>query len=110
MHQTALTVGGFTQPVVAKSLIELPSSAEKGFAQRFLWILPQPKFSTFESLQLVDDNFTRYLGNNHIELQSPVQAFLHSSLSCIFCCGYQVIDVVTNSAQITILNYTVIFL
>jgi hypothetical protein len=84
MHQTALTVGGFTQPVVAKSLIELPSSAEKGFAQRFLWILPQPKFSTFESLQLVDDSFTRYLGNNHIELQSPVQAFLHSSLSCIF--------------------------
>ena len=65
MHQTALTVGGFTQPIVAKSLIELPSSAEKGLAQRFLWILPQPKFSTFESLQLADDNFTRYLGIEH---------------------------------------------
>ena len=58
----ALLVGGFTQPIVAKTLMELPCNAEKGLAQRFLWILPQPKFSTFESLQLVDDNFTRYLG------------------------------------------------
>ena len=66
MDLTALTVGGFTQPIVAKTLIELPSSAEEGLAQRFLWILPQPKFSTFESLQLVDDNFTRYLGKKLI--------------------------------------------
>ena len=62
MDHTALTVGGFTQPTAAKSLIELPSSTEKGFAQRFLWIFPQPKFSKFESLELVNEKFTQYLG------------------------------------------------
>ena len=35
MIRTSLTVGGFTQPTVARSLIELPESIEKGFMQRF---------------------------------------------------------------------------
>ena len=33
MENTALTVGDFTQPIVAKSLIELPASSEKGLTQ-----------------------------------------------------------------------------
>lgn len=62
MERTALTVGGFTQPTVAKSLIELPASVEKGLTQRFLWIFPEPSFANFDSLELIDQNFTEYLG------------------------------------------------
>ena len=62
MERTALTVGGFTQPSVAKALIELPASVEKGLAQRFLWIVPAPSFATFDKLKLVDDEFSDYLG------------------------------------------------
>ena len=62
MERTALTVGGFTQPSVAKALIELPASIEKGLTQRFLWICPKPSFATFDSLELIDNRFTEYLG------------------------------------------------
>ena len=62
MERTALTVGGFTQPTVAKSLIELPASVEKGLTQRFLWIFPEPSFASFDSLELIDERFTEYLG------------------------------------------------
>ena len=62
MERTALTVGGFTQPTVAKSLIELPASVEKGLTKRFLWIFPEPSFANFDSLELIDQNFTQYLG------------------------------------------------
>lgn len=61
MERTALTVGGFTQPSVAKALIELPASIEKGLTQRFLWICPKPSFATFDSLELIDNRFTEYL-------------------------------------------------
>jgi hypothetical protein len=62
MERTALTVGGFTQPSVAKGLIELPASIEKGLSQRFLWLFPRPSFSMLESLEIVDENFCCYLG------------------------------------------------
>lgn len=62
MERTALTVGGFTQPSVAKGLIELPASIEKGLSQRFLWIFPRPSFSKLESLEMVDEKFCSYLG------------------------------------------------
>ena len=36
MASTNLTLGGFTQPAVARSMIELPANAEeKGLSQRF---------------------------------------------------------------------------
>jgi len=47
MKRTALTAGGFTQPVVAKGLIEHAQSVEKGLVQRFLWISPKPSYSKF---------------------------------------------------------------
>ena len=62
MDRTALTVGGFTQPCVAKSLIQLPASVEKGLTQRFLWIIPKPSFAKFDTLELVDERFSVYLG------------------------------------------------
>lgn len=57
MSSTQLTVGGFTQPGVARALIEMPSNAEKGFSHRFLWFFPNPLFEKFESLGTVDRGF-----------------------------------------------------
>ena len=42
MDVTALSIGGFTQPAVARNLIELQASAEKGLSPRFLWLFPKP--------------------------------------------------------------------
>ena len=57
-----LTVGGFTQPAVARSLIELPSNIEKGLSTRFLWIFPKPCYAKFESLEPVNEDFSSALG------------------------------------------------
>lgn len=38
MPGTGLTVAGFTQPTVARTLLEMPPAIEKGLVQRFLWI------------------------------------------------------------------------
>lgn len=64
MEQTALTVGGFTQPSVAKALIELPANVEKGLTQRFLWIFPKPSFAKLDTLELVEERFSEYLGES----------------------------------------------
>ena len=58
MSHTGLTIGGFTQPSVATSLIEIPSNVEKGLCQRFLWLVPKPTPVTFNELQQVDINFS----------------------------------------------------
>lgn len=63
MEKTALTVGGFTQPNPARALIELPASIEKGLGQRFLWMFPPPSYANFSTLELVDEEFSEYLGN-----------------------------------------------
>jgi hypothetical protein len=62
MEKTSLTVRGFTQPVVAKAIITMQGSAEKGLAQRFLWVFPKPIFKGFASLEPVDKGFTDSLG------------------------------------------------
>ena len=62
MQSTGLTIGGFTQPSVAKSLIELPQSVEKGLVQQFLWILPRPSYASFASLESTNEKFQDYLG------------------------------------------------
>ena len=62
MDVTALTIGGFTQPMVARNLIELQASVEKGPSPRFLWIFPKPKYAQFETLEKVDESFTHSLG------------------------------------------------
>ena len=50
MEHTSLIVGGFTQPAVARSIIETQSGAQRGFCQRFLWIFPEPVFGHLETL------------------------------------------------------------
>ena len=62
MEKTALTVGGFTQPSVARNLWDQQASIEKGLPQRFLWLIPQPYFSTFDSLEPIDEAFYDSLG------------------------------------------------
>ena len=59
MSSTQLTVGGFTQPGVARGLIEMPATAEKGFSHRFLWFFPNPLFEDFSSLGEVDRDFVQ---------------------------------------------------
>ena len=63
MDQTSLTIGGFTQPAVARPLIEMPANIEKGLSTRFLWVFPKPSYSKFSSLQPVNVQFTDSLGN-----------------------------------------------
>ena len=64
MERTALTVGGFTQPNVAKAIIDNASSVEKGLTQSFLWLFPKPSFSKFETLEMIDEQFSEYLGKH----------------------------------------------
>lgn len=61
MKRTGLTVGGFTQPSVAKSLVESPQAIERGLVQRFLWIFPKPTYSKFAKLQTANQSFIEYL-------------------------------------------------
>ena len=62
MKHTGLTIGGFTQPVVAQNLIEIQANVEKGLCQRFLWVAPQPATVSFNDLQQVDQEFSTALG------------------------------------------------
>ena len=62
MRHTAMTLGGFIQPSVARSLIELPANVEKGLCQCFLWLVPEPTFVTFDQLQQIDDSFITSIG------------------------------------------------
>jgi hypothetical protein len=62
MEETYLIVGGFSQPSVARGLIEYPGNTEKGLSQRFLWLFPKPSYANFESLESVNRDFSESLG------------------------------------------------
>lgn len=64
MDHTGLTVGGFTQPSVARNLIEIQVNVEKGLCQRFLWVVPKPAPIPFDKLQQVDREFSTGIGMN----------------------------------------------
>ena len=56
MENTSLTIGGFTQPAVARPIIELPSNVEKGLSLRFLCFLfffPNLATASFKPLSLL---------------------------------------------------------
>ena len=65
MQTTSLTVGGFNQPSVARSLIQLPGNAEKGLSQRFLWFFPKPVYGQFDTVEPINKNFVEKLGIYH---------------------------------------------
>ena len=79
MEHTGLTVGGFTQPVVARTLI---ANIEKGFCQRFLWVLPKPVAIPLDELQQVDREFSTAIGKK-AALCVLVHISLHSTLGVI---------------------------
>ncbi len=62
MHHTGLTVGGFTQPSVARNMLEHQPNIEKGLCQRFLWLVPKPNSILFEDFQHVDGEFFTAMG------------------------------------------------
>ena len=64
MDSTCLTVGGFSQPSVARVIIEQSGSAEIGLSQRFLWMFPQPTYSKFNNLEPINQTFTDKLGKS----------------------------------------------
>lgn len=87
MEETNLVVGGFSQPSVARGLIEFPGNTEKGFSQRFLWIFPRPSHAHFETLQPVNREFTQQISKfncpklhvfQYMLLQEYVQLYAHS--------------------------------
>ena len=71
MERTSLTVGGFTQPMVARQMIEQQGSSEKGLAQRFMWMFPQPLFAKFCNLEPVDEKFMKSLGMYSLKTNLP---------------------------------------
>ena len=62
MDTTGLTVGGFTQPIRARNMLENPVNVEKGLPQRFLWFVPQPNPIPFDQLAKVDQEFSSSVG------------------------------------------------
>ena len=73
MASTNLTLRGFTQPAVARSIIELPVNAEKSLSQRFIWTFPKPTYADFETLEPVDTTFTSALGKVSVFSPSKFQ-------------------------------------
>ena len=63
MASTNLTLEGFIQPTVARSIIELPGNAEKGLSQWFIWTFPKPTYADFETLEPAD-TFSSAIGNS----------------------------------------------
>ena len=62
MDYTELVVGAFTQPSVARGLIESIANIEKGVCQRFLWILPKPSPTKFCDLKEMNEEFSDKIG------------------------------------------------
>ena len=71
MASTNLTLGGFTQPAVARSMTELPANAEKGLSQRFIWTFPKPTYAEFKTLEPVDPTFSFALGKYLVCIVQP---------------------------------------
>ena len=63
MSSTCLTVGGFNQPIIARSLF---GNEEKGLSQRFLWLFPKPLYGKFDSLEPMNKEFTDKKGAIHV--------------------------------------------
>ena len=82
MTSTMLTVGGFTQPAVARSMIEQPSNSEKGLSSRFLWFFPNVLYGAFDDLGQVDEEFIEKISKSLI-------------LACVSCMRMELILNVT---------------
>lgn len=84
MDRTALTVGGFTQPSVARNIIEQNSGAERGFSQRFLWLFPKPAFAKFASLKPVPSDISEAIGKKFTACRYSYHLLILPNNACIF--------------------------
>ena len=66
MPFTGLTLGGFLQPSVARSLIEVQANIDKGLCQRFLWLAPERIIADVDQLQKPNSNFVNTIGRYFI--------------------------------------------
>ena len=62
MPFTDLTLGGFLQPSVARSLMEVQANVDKGLCQRFLWLVPERIIADVDQLQKPDPDFVKSIG------------------------------------------------
>lgn len=62
MASTSLTLAGFTQPPVARSVIESAANFEKGLPQRFIWLFPKGTYEYLDKLEPINAAFTSALG------------------------------------------------
>lgn len=62
MPFTGLTLGGFLQPSVARSLMEVQANVDKGLCQRFLWLVPERIIADVDQLQKPDPDFVKSIG------------------------------------------------
>ena len=75
MKHTGLTIGGFTQPFVARNLIDVQANVEKGLCQRFLWLVPEPNLVTYEQMCKADADFTTGIGEYSPCIPPPPSQF-----------------------------------
>lgn len=99
MERTALTVGGFTQPNVAKAIIDNSSSVEKGLTQRFLWLFPKPSFAKFETLEMIDEQFSEYLGKVLTSVHQILVFVAASIYTCRHAQLYIIIYIIYNTFE-----------
>ena len=89
MSSTMLTVGGFTQPSVARSLIEQPSNSEKGLSSRFLWFFPNVLYGSFDDLGQVDPNFINKISMSLRNKYKYLCLVVYGNMHCaLLTCGY----------------------
>ena len=70
MQSTRLTIGVFTQPAVARSIIEQPTNADKGLSHRFMWLFPNPFYGKFNSLGTIQKEFQHNIGKKLHPMQA----------------------------------------
>ena len=66
MNSTNLTMGGFTQPAIARNMIEIPSNLEKELSHRFIWVFPKPLYQEFSELGKAVQTFIQRLGKKFV--------------------------------------------
>ena len=81
LMETSLTVGGFNQPAVARTLIELPGNAEKGLSQRFLWLYPKPIYGKFKTLEPVREEYIETIGEYCMHISPDLYLSVHTHMA-----------------------------
>ena len=62
MKRTSLAIAGFTQPGVARTLIEPHSSSAWLLSEIFLWVFPKPVFGHLQTLSGNEPELCQVLG------------------------------------------------